>query len=116
MGESDAVVSVSGEHSPRAVVEDVSVELALAVVQAEGCSVHTDDVSKFADDGEIFEALGVEDKGGEVTGISGSLLGLDVEAGVDDLKRADVSVLVGLVGEGCVDDNTVDVLGVCGCQ
>jgi hypothetical protein len=39
-------------------------------------------------------------------------LGLDVERRIDDLEGADVSLLVGLVGEGSINDNTVDVLGV----
>lgn len=37
---------------------------------------------------------------------------LDVEAGINNLERADVSLLVGLVGEGGVNDNTVDVLRI----
>ena len=72
----------------------------------------TDDVSKAGDDGEIFESLGVEDKSSVVTGVTGSLLTLDVETGVDDLEGADVAVLVGLVGEGGIDNNTVNVLGI----
>jgi len=74
--------------------------------------VHTDDVTEAGDNGEVFESLGVEDEGGVVRSIAGSLLGLDVERRIDDLERADVSLLVGLVGEGSINDNTVDVLGV----
>lgn len=73
-----------------------------------------DNVTEAGDDGEVLEALGVEDEGGVVGGITGALLALDVEGGVDDLERADVSVLVGLVGEGGIDDNTEDVLGISG--
>lgn len=72
----------------------------------------TDDVTEAGDDGEVFESLGVEDEGGVVRSVTGSLLGLDVEGRINDLERADVSVLVGLVGEGGIDDNTIDVLGV----
>ena len=74
--------------------------------------MNTDDVTEAGDDGEVFEALGVEDKGGVVRSITSSLLGLDVEGRINDLERADVSVLVGLVGEGGIDDNTIDVLGL----
>ena len=74
--------------------------------------MNTDDISKLGDDWEILESLGVEDEGGEVAGITSSLLALDVEGLINDLERADVSVLVGLVGEGGIDDNTIDVLGL----
>lgn len=111
-GDSSVVVALRGEESPGAVVEDVSVELAATVVEAEGSSVDTDDVTEAGDNGEIFESLGVEDEGGVVRGVTGALLGLDVEGGIDDLEGADVSVLVGLVGEGGIDNNTIDVLGL----
>ena len=104
--------TVLSEDSPRAVVEDVSVELLLAIVEAEGGSVDADDVTEAGDDGEVLESLGVEDEGGEVRGVAGSLLALDVERGINDLQGADVSVLVGLVGEGSIDDDTIDVLGI----
>jgi hypothetical protein len=74
--------------------------------------VDTDDVTEAGDNGEILEALGVEDEGGEVAGVASSLLGLDIEAGVNDLEGADVSLLVSLVGEGGINDNTIDVLGL----
>ena len=72
----------------------------------------TDDISETGDDGQVFESLGVEDESGIVAGVSGSLLGLDVEAGINDLERADVSLVVGLVGEGGIDDDSIDVLGL----
>ena len=72
----------------------------------------TDDISETGDDGQVFESLGVEDESGVVAGVSGSLLGLDVEAGINDLERADVSLVVGLVGEGGIDDDSIDVLGL----
>ena len=111
-GSSGVVVALGGEKSPRAVVEDVGIELATTVVEAEGRSVHTDDITKASDNGEVFESLGVEDEGGVIGSVTGSLLGLDVERRIDDLEGADVSLLVGLVGEGSINDNTVDVLGV----
>ena len=72
----------------------------------------SNDISNSLNNGEIFESLGVEDKSSIVTGVTGSLLTLDVETGVDDLEGADVAVLVGLVGEGSIDNNTVNVLGI----
>jgi hypothetical protein len=74
--------------------------------------VHTDDVTEAGDNGEIFESLSIENEGSVVRSITGSLLGLDVERRIDDLEGADVSLLVGLVGEGSINDNTVDVVGV----
>lgn len=71
----------------------------------------SDDISDPVDDGQIFESLGEENKGGKVAVVSGSLLVLDVETLVDDLEGADVSAVTGLVGEGGVDDNGVEVLG-----
>ena len=110
------VVAFSREKSPGAVVENVGIELAATVVEAEGRSVDTDNVTKAGDNGEIFESLGVKDKSGVVRSITGSLLGLDVERWINDLKRANVSLLVGLVGEGSIDNNTIDVLRVRGCH
>ena len=72
----------------------------------------TDDISKAGDDGQVFESLGVENESGIVAGVSGSLLRLDVEAGINDLERADVSLVVGLVWEGGIDDDSIDVLGL----
>lgn len=103
------LVAIKWENSPRAVVEDVSVELSLAVVEAESSSVDSNDVTKASDDGEIFESLGVENEGGELV-----VLALVVKAGINDLEGADVSLLVGLVGEGGIDDDSEDVLGLAG--
>jgi hypothetical protein len=74
------------EDGPGAVVEDVSVELSLAIVEAEGGSVDTDDVTEAGDDGEVLESLGIEDDSGEVRAITGSLLVLDVEGGINNLE------------------------------
>lgn len=109
-------LSVCGEESPGAAVEHVGVELSLAIVQSQSSSVHSDDVSDSLDDGEIFESLGVQDEGGVVAGVSGALLLLEVERGVHDLEGADVSLLVGLVGEGGINDGGVEVLGKSGGQ
>ena len=104
--------AVLREESPGAVVEDVGIELSLAVVEAESGSVDTDDVAESGDDGEVLEALGVEDDGGELRALA--LLVLDVKRGIHNLEGADISVLVGLVGEGSIDDHTIDVLGLVG--
>ena len=72
----------------------------------------TDDISEAGDDGQVFESLGVEDEGCVVAGVAGALLGLDVEALVNNLEGADVSLIVGLVGEGGIDDDSIQVLGV----
>lgn len=74
--------------------------------------MNTDDVTEAGDNRKIFESLSIKDEGGVVRSITGSLLGLDVERWINDLKRANVSLLVGLVGEGGIDDNTIDVLGI----
>ncbi len=63
------------------------------VVESEGGSVDSDDISDSVDDGEIFESLGEEDEGGEVAVISGCLGVLDVKTLVDDLEGTDVSVI-----------------------
>jgi hypothetical protein len=102
---------VGGEKGPGAVVEEVSVELSLVVVESEGSSVDSDDVSDSVNDGQIFESLGEEDEGGEVAVFSGSLGVLDVKTLVDDLEGTDVSVVGGLVGEGGVNNDGVEVLG-----
>ena len=59
----------------------------------------SNDIPDSLNDGEIFESLGVEDDGGEVSAISGSFLVLHVETCVNHLEGADVLILVGLVGE-----------------
>ena len=74
----------------------------------------SDDVSDSLDDWQIFESLGVENKGGIVAGVTSSLLVLDVEGWINDLEGADVSLLVGLVGEGSINDNCIEVLWLWG--
>jgi len=87
------------------------VELSAVVVHTESSSVKSDDVTHAENNGEVLEALGVHDDVGVV-----GALGAGVEARVSDLEGADVKVLVDLVGEGSVDDDTVDVLGVNGAE
>ena len=101
---------VGGEEGPRAVVEDVGVELSLVVVESEGGSVHSDDISDSLDDRQVFESLSVEHQSGIVTGIPSALLALDVERWVHNLEGADVSVLVGLVWESGINHHGVEVL------
>jgi len=106
--DSKILIGVTSEGSPWAIVENVGIELSLAVVEAKGSSVDTNDVSEAGDDGEIFKSLGIEDEGSKVASISALL----VEALINNLERADVSLVGSLVGEGGINDNTVDVLGL----
>ena len=101
------LVAIEGEDGPGGVVEDVSVELTLAIVEAKSSSVDTDHVTETGDDGKVLKALSVENKSSELI-----LLSLHVDARINDLERADVALLVGLVGEGGIDDHTEDVLGL----
>lgn len=88
--------------------------MSLVVVESEGSSVDSDDVSDSLDDWQIFESLGVENEGGVVAGVSGSLLVFDVEGWINDLEGADVSLLVGLVWESGINDNCIKVLWLWG--
>lgn len=97
------------EESPGSVPLGGDVELSVVLVETEGGSVESDDVTKSVDDGEVLESSGV-DNDGSVGLFAG------VERGVNNLEGAAVLVLVALVGEGGVDDNTVDVVGVLGDQ
>jgi copper chaperone CopZ len=63
VGNWGVVVAVCREESPGAVVEDVGVELATAVVQTQGGSVDTDDITEAGDNRQVLESLGVEDEG-----------------------------------------------------
>lgn len=65
----------------------------------------TDDVSNSGDDGEVLESGGVQDDGSEFVLLSGG-----VQGAVDDLDGADEFVLGDLVGEGGINDNSIDVL------
>ena len=96
-----------------------NVELALSFVDAEGGSVEADDVTNAVGDWEILEAIGVYDDGGVV--VVAGLVTLLVEGGVDDFEGANILLLlllrlVGFVGESSIDNNTVDVVKVGGCE
>ena len=84
--------------------------MSLVVVESESGSVDSDDVSDSLDDWEIFESLGVENEGGIVAGVTGSLLVLDVEGWINDLEGADVSIRAGLVWESSINDSSIEVL------
>ena len=71
--------------------------------------MESDNVSESEHDWKVLESLGVDDNRGVV-----AALGASVEAGIDDFQGADVELFVDLVGEGGIDDHTVDVLGVSG--
>ena len=87
------------------------VELSAVVVHAESGSVKTDDVSDAEHDGEVLEFLGVHSDGSIFGTLGGS-----VKTGVHNLERANVQLGVSLVGEGCIDDDTVGVLGLDGAE
>ncbi len=48
--------------------------------------MNSDHITNASDDGEVFEALGIEDEGGEVRGITSTLLALDVERRINNLE------------------------------
>ena len=108
----NGVLLVGGEERPGTVPVGADVELSLTVVEAEGGSVETDDVSDSAHDGHGFEFVSVDDGGGVV--VIGGLGTGGVKGGVDNLEGANVFVLVGLVGESSVNDHTVDVVDLRG--
>ena len=94
-----------------------NVELALSFVDAEGGSVEADDVTNAVGDWEILEAIGVYDDGGVV--VVAGLVTLLVEGGVDDFEGANILLLLfrdDFVGESSIDNNTVDVVKVGGCE
>ena len=87
------------------------VELSGVVVHSKGSSVESDNVSKSENDGKVFESLGIDDNRGMA-----AALGASIEARVDNFERADVELLVDLVREGGVSDDTIDMLGVGGSE
>jgi len=48
--------------------------------------VDSDDITEAGDNREIFESLSVEDEGSVVAGVTSTLLGLNVEARIDNLE------------------------------
>ena len=85
------------------------------VVQSESGSVNSDDITDSLDDWQIFESLGIENQGSVITCITGALLTLNIETWVNNLKRADVSVLVSLVWECSINNSSIEVLGLSRC-
>ena len=75
-----------------------------ALVESHVTSVDTDDISNSVNNWEILEPLRVEEESGMVR-----LGSLRVEGFVSDLERADVVVLVSLVGEGGIEHHGIDV-------
>lgn len=82
------------------------------VVESEGGSVDSDDISYSLDNGEIFELCCIQNKGCIVAGVTSSLGVFQVEGCIDDFQGADVLFFVGLVWESCVYHNRVKVLKV----
>ena len=99
---------IRGVESPGALVSELDVELGLVLPNSNLSSVDSDDISESMDDGEVLESLGVDDN------LSVVSLGGGVEGGVDDLKDANVSILLYLVGEGGINDHSVEVVVVVG--
>ena len=83
--------------------------MGLALPDSHVGSVDSDDVSDSVDDGEVLESLGVDHDLGELVG-----LGLGVEGGVNDLENADISILLYLVGESGINNNSVEVVVLIG--
>jgi hypothetical protein len=100
---------IGGEKGPRSSEVSVEVELLLVIVHSHGGSVDSDDISESVDNWEVLKSVGEDDEVSPVVLLAGS-----VEGVVNDLERADESVLGHLVGEGSVDDDTVDVVGLSG--
>jgi len=95
-------------EDPRAVHVHVQVELALALPESEHGTVDADDITNAVNNGEVLEALGVDDDGGVRLAA-----GLGVESRVNDLEGAD-EVLFTLVREGSINDDTIEVAGIGG--
>jgi hypothetical protein len=106
-GGTESGLFVGGEESPRSSEVGVEVELSLVFVHSHGGSVDSDDVSESVDNWEVLKSVGEDDEGSPVVLLAGS-----VERVINDLERADESVLGHLVGEGGINDHTVDVVGL----
>lgn len=72
--------------------------------------MEADNVTNAGKDGQLLEFLAVDNDGGEI--VVRGFAALSVEGRVNDLEGADVLVTGLLVGEGSIDDNTVDVVVV----
>ena len=98
---------IGGEKGPRSSEVGVEVELLLVIIYSHGGSVDSDDISESVDNWEVLKSVGEDDEVGPVVLFAGS-----VEGVINDLERADESVLGHLVGEGSIDDDTVDVVSL----
>jgi len=103
----EGILLVGGEEGPRSSEVGVEVELLLVIVDSHGGSVDSNDISESVDNWEVLKSVGEDDEVGPVV-----LLARSVEGVVNDLEGADESVLGHLVGEGSIDDDTVDVVGL----
>lgn len=74
--------------------------------------MESDDVTDSGNDGHSFELVAVDNGGGVVR--FGSLGTTEVKGWVNNLEGANVFVLVSLIGESSVNDNTIDVVGLSG--
>ena len=99
---SEWVGLIGGEKSVGGLIEHVDIELSLVLPDSHVSSVDSDDISESVDDWEVLELVGIDDNGG-----IGTLL---EESWVNNLKRADESVLVDLVWESSVNNDTIEVL------
>ena len=117
--EGGGVRGVGREQGPRGVVEEVGVELARGLVETKGGSMDTDDITDTGDDREVFETLGVEDKGGEVGGIrvwgfAGFGGVFDIDARIHDFYGADVPLWIistGFIRKASIDNHSIEMLG-----
>ena len=103
----EGILLVGGEEGPRSREVGVEVELLLVIVDSHGGSVDSDDISESVDNWEVLKSVGEDDEVGPVV-----LLARSVEGVINDLEGADESVLGHLVGEGSINDDTVDVVGL----
>lgn len=87
-------------------VVHVDAELSLAVSNLEVGSMDSDDISDSVDDWEVLELVADDDNLG--------ILSLGVEGWVNNLEGADESVVLNLVWESSIDDDTVEVAWVGG--
>jgi len=102
------------ENSPWTKKMNANVELTNVLVHTKYGSVETDDITNFVADGEIFETLCVNNNCCEV--VISCFTALWVKGWIDNFKGADILILWNLMGEGCINDNSVNVMGVRGSE
>ena len=78
--------------------------MSYAIVDSIVRSVHSDDVTHSMHDWQVFKVFSIEDN------LSIVLLGFWIQSRINDLKGANVSILTDLVGEGRVNNYTIEVL------